>query len=329
MSAAFTAPTGEVVLSNGSRIAADAPAPSMPSSAELAAMGPTQRQNAFARAFGGVEVPVPLSETLAAAKAAPPSTVSRTPPSPGELEASRIASFDADMRAAGIQRPPGEARGAPVAPQVRDAQGRFLGDPPGVVQLKAAYAALPPAEREARAAQFQAELVEFFEGRQPGESRADFAARRGTQPPASAPSPGTPPPGQPPGDLGPDDPDAPYWNQARTDARGRLTTVGQQLEARIRQEFAAGTPQEQRDPANIDATNVALVSVRANEHGMAPVEAFHPDMLHGYQLPRLLADQHYDPDIIPQLARAKAAGITQAQLEQYVREDMRSRGYEV
>ena len=120
------------------------------------------------------------------------------PPTPKQLEkankpanvapydAKKVAAFDADQRAAGNQTAPPRA-----------ANGQFAAAPDldAIEKLSAVYKSLPAAEREAKRAQYQEELAEFYAGRRLGESRAAFQARRdGTAPPAAAliANPGSP-----------------------------------------------------------------------------------------------------------------------------------------
>lgn len=73
----------------------------------------------------------------------------------------------------------------------------------------------------------------------------------------------------------------------------------------------------------------ALMKVM-DSNGHAPVSAFSRAVTHGYTLPTLVAGQTYDAErLLPELAKARKAGISQAQVESYIREDMRSRGFKV
>jgi hypothetical protein len=124
---------------------------------------------------------------LLGGKSPPPTTASKAPPTPAELEATRranIADFDAEMRAKGLQ----------TAPQPRDASGRFASVPADQVDQRAleaaskAFAALPPVEREAKRAEYQTELRTIYEGRRLGESADAFRARQSGESPPAAPT---------------------------------------------------------------------------------------------------------------------------------------------
>lgn len=64
-----------------------------------------------------------------------------------------------------------------------------------------------------------------------------------------------------------------------------------------------------------------------NEHGMIPVERLNPAALSGYTLPRLIEGQHYDANVFADLASARAAGFTQAQVTAYIKAQMTKDGW--
>lgn len=64
--------------------------------------------------------------------------------------------------------------------------------------------------------------------------------------------------------------------------------------------------------------------------GHAPVSAFSPSVLHGYSLPQFVEGQTYNAEeLLPQLAAARKAGISQAQVNAFIRADMKARGFRV
>ncbi len=57
----------------------------------------------------------------------------------------------------------------------------------------------------------------------------------------------------------------------------------------------------------------------ANAEGIARVESFNTEALSGYTLPKYADDWGYPIEIIGQLAAARAAGVTQQQINQFIR----------
>ena len=118
------------------------------------------------------------------------------------------------------------------------------------------------------------------------------------------------------------------WSQPVAGKHYRaLTPVGEQLQRDVQAEFAKLSEAERYDPATIDLYNIALLHIHANENGRVALETFHPEMLHGFTLPRFLLDQHYPASIIHSLAHAQRAGISQAQLDVFIRADMVRQGW--
>lgn len=124
------------------------------------------------------------------------------------------------------------------------------------------------------------------------------------------------------------DPYSGPWSQPVSGKPHRaLTETGKKLEAAVRAEYAKLPDVARYDRATIDAYHVAILNIRANEHGRVAVHSFSPEMLHGYTLPSFLADQHYPASIIHSLAHARNAGISQAQLTAFIRADMVCNGW--
>jgi hypothetical protein len=247
-------------------------------------MSPVERHNAVAKSIGAPEVARPAGPIFgpqgltpataneyarhdAQAAKAPPTGAPAKPAA--STPAEKIAALDAELQAAGIQKTPQTPRapdGKFVAkPTVADVDASFID------ALNKAYRALTPAEREAKRAQYRAELQEGFEGRRLGESRANFLARA-----AGAP-------------------------------------------AQVPSEPAAQTytPKEWKDGHK---------SV-TDEDGWMPIDRVNPAELSGYTLPRLVEGQQFHSSVFAQLADARAAGFTQAQVDAYIKQQMKRDGF--
>lgn len=87
------------------------PSGPLPSREDMRDMSPTQLHNAFARAYGAPEQPIPAHERPS--RATPPAAPAA--PTPED----RIAAFDRDMQRAGIQTPPPQ----PALPVANDPRG--------------------------------------------------------------------------------------------------------------------------------------------------------------------------------------------------------------
>lgn len=204
-------------------------------------------------------------------------------PPPPQIDAGKIAQFDADMRREGHQM------------QIRGADGKFAAVSPdaldrvGIDTLNAAYMKimaplekLPPSTaRDNNMAKFrqqlQDELGEFHRGRRLGETRAQFKAREaGTTPPAAAPN-----------------------------------TTG----------FTpnAGGP----TLAQWEAAHRTVLDA----NGDLPLDRINPKALSGYTLPKLVEGQTYKSNVFRQLADARAAGITQGQVNAHIRAEAIREGW--
>lgn len=64
-----------------------------------------------------------------------------------------------------------------------------------------------------------------------------------------------------------------------------------------------------------------------NEHGMMPVARINPKGLSGYTLPKVIADQHYGPEIFGLLEDARAEGLSQKQVDGMIRAEMKRTGW--
>ncbi len=269
------------------------------------AMTPLERHNIVAAARGLPTVQRPAGIPFGPAQgetsaAAPAGTVAgkAPPPAPTELErANRIAEFDREMQATGKQL---------MMP--RDTSGRFATVQKAIDTRLAAFRALKPEQRtHAVRVQLERDLAPLYEQLQGAAADASSPPTGQQRAPAKA--------GQ--GAL----------SQAVAGAQHRgLTAAGQKLEGEVLAEFKALPPAKQRDPATIDLYNVAVVAIRANEHGKAHISVFHPAMLHGYRLPDFLngarGGQHYPATVINDLAKARAAGLSQQQVDAFIKTGM-------
>lgn len=64
-----------------------------------------------------------------------------------------------------------------------------------------------------------------------------------------------------------------------------------------------------------------------NEHGMIPIDRINKAGLSGYVLPKVIADQHYSPEIFALLADARAEGLTQKMVDGMIRAEMKRAGW--
>lgn len=122
------------------------------------------------------------------------------------------------------------------------------------------------------------------------------------------------------------------WSTPTPNALHRtLTADGQKFEKALLTEFRALPESERNDPQTRDDYNVALATIRQNEHGMVHVSAFNASMLHGYKLPDFLGKahggMHYPAKIIYALAEARRLGVTQQQLEREIRDNLVKDGW--
>ncbi len=270
-----------------------------------AAMSPLERHNVIAAARGLPTVQRPAGITFGPAQgetnaAAPAGTVGgkAPPPAPTELEqANRIAEFDREMQAVGKQLTP------------RDTSGRFATVQKAIDTRLAAFRGLKPEQRtKAVRVQLERDLVPLYE-------QLQGAAADASSPPTGQRQPAPANAGQ--GAL----------SQPVAGAQHRgLTAAGQKLEGEVLAEFKALPEAKRGDSATIDVYNSALVAIRANEHGRVHVSAFHPAMLHGYRLPDFVngakGGQHYPATVINDLAKARAAGLSQQQVDSFIRAGM-------
>lgn len=68
---------------------------------------------------------------------------------------------------------------------------------------------------------------------------------------------------------------------------------------------------------------------RAGADGFIPLEAIGSWATSGFTLPRLVEGQTYHSSVFAALADARAAGMTQRQVEDYIRTQMRQDGFNV
>lgn len=64
-----------------------------------------------------------------------------------------------------------------------------------------------------------------------------------------------------------------------------------------------------------------------DKDGWIPIDRVNSAALSGYTLPKLIEGQQYHSSVFAQLADARAAGLTQAQVESYIRQQMKRDGY--
>lgn len=64
-----------------------------------------------------------------------------------------------------------------------------------------------------------------------------------------------------------------------------------------------------------------------NEHGMIPFDRINKAGLSGYVLPKVIADQHYSPEIFALLADARAEGLTQKMVDGMIKAEMKRAGW--
>jgi hypothetical protein len=236
-------------------------------------MTPLERHNAMAKSMGAPIVERPsvnlfpvtgMTNGTAAelarrdAKAPPPSQAAlKAPPAPGD-DPGKLAAFDAEMRAKGLQRAPDGTFQPSAMVEV---------DQAALEALDKAYRAMTPKQREANRAVYRNDLRTIYEGRRNGETLAQFQARRDG-----------------------------------TDA----TPLAQ-----------SHTPQQWQEGHKSVTTF----------DGFIPLERINVAGLSGYTLPKLIEGQQYRADVFSMLADARAAGLTQAQVDAYIRHQMKREGH--
>lgn len=158
--------------------------------AVTSAMTPLERHNAIAKSMGVATIERPVAPPqfhidatvstmvrqgakLEAAKPATPAVPIHDP--------ARVAAFDAEMQAKGLQhqeqqRNP-DGTFAPGRPTVEVSSGEIQVDQAALDALNKAYRKLPPAEREAKRAIYQNDLKTLYEGRRLGETLTHWHAR--------------------------------------------------------------------------------------------------------------------------------------------------------
>lgn len=293
-------------------------------------MTPLERHNAVAASLGAPTVTPPRvslagpqghphvvasDEQTAMAMRAEPGTIGgkAAPPTPAQLEAAnkpgarpkadplgpaldkymqaqKIAKFDQEMRDKGLQTAP--TRGTPAAGEVDQAGVDALNA--GYKSKMAPYLQLSPSAAKDRAmeeirAQYNEELREFMvHGRRLSETRAAFKARQGTGTPAAK---------------------AGAWSTPGPDGSRIVTPAGKKMQKDLLDEFDA-LPANERTNAMCINYMAAVYKTIGDERGL--VHSMHLDAkyLSGYALPKGM----YSPEVLVDLARAKAAGFTQAQV---------------
>lgn len=212
-----------------------------------------------------------------------------------EAQAQKIAEFDAEMQAKGLQRTPGE--GAPA--------GEI--DTVGIEKLNARYKELMKGLESTAGnrdngkstidsirKQYQQELAEFYNGRRLSETRAQFQARQAKPATPAATGAAWSTPGE---------------NGART-----LTAAGTKMQNDLLAEYKA-LPAAQKTAATSRDYQIGVLKTIANERGMVSTAHIDAKFLSGYTLPK---GEFVTPEIIHDLARAKAIGLTQAQVNKII-----------
>lgn len=295
------------------------PTSPVPSLGELQGMTPTERHNAFARAYGAPQSPVPLHELSGRPASPPPSRPAA--PSPED----RIAAFDRDMQQQGIQQPSPQ----PALPVANDPKGHVTAQN-GVRIFNGQSVDAAAIERvnvdfRQEYGRLANELTKTAGGARAAIERQMTELSASYQGKLAALMPGQPE-AQPPADTEVSTEDfAKEYSVAAKDGTRTLNAAGQKLEQDVLAEFKALTPAEQEERR--DFYNIALVNLRADDRGMVHIDHFNPQTLHGYTLPKLIPDQHYSADIIDDLARARRLGLTQQQLNDEIARDMRVNGW--
>lgn len=247
--------------------------------------------------------------TARAMTAPPPTTVSRTP-SPQELEASRSAkleAFDSEMRQAGLQKP---LQQPPAQHQVRDSQGRFMGNTPAIEAVNAWYRALPADQRGGKLAEYESRLAAAMSD---GDTHSD---------PESQPGPAM----------------SGETALATLDAEFRVMSPAEQEANRedylsVRQDVANGATLRRLADGTLEAevSHPAAGAVPTyaqddswQQHvvdGQIDVSKLTLAHTANYRIPVFVKDQTLTVAAIDQLRQARAAGFTQQQVDSYFRQE--------
>lgn len=114
-------------------------------------------------------------------------------------------------------------------------------------------------------------------------------------------------------------------------AKGRIQQQMRELSSQHQAKLAAVMPGEAPAAAPVSeftpeqwAEGHASV---VDAEGFIPMERLNQAGLSGYKLPRFVADQTYHASIFAELAQARAAGITQQQLDAFLRADAVKQGW--
>lgn len=103
------------------------------------------------------------------------------------------------------------------------------------------------------------------------------------------------------------------WSTHDADGRTALTTAGEKRQADLLAEYAA-LPDAEKTASTGRDYQVAIYQLRANADGLVGAAQFAARDLSGYRLP----GGWYPPDTIHELAAARAAGISESQLDAFL-----------
>lgn len=104
------------------------------------------------------------------------------------------------------------------------------------------------------------------------------------------------------------------WSTPNADGSRTLTAAGQKMQADLLAEYNALPAAERGKAVTQRQYQEALYKTVANERGTVAAAHFMAKDLSGYQLPA----GEYTPDVIHDLARARAIGLTQEQVERII-----------
>lgn len=253
-------------------------------------MSARDRHNAVAKSMGAPEVARPAPPVFG-----PPGHTAAT--LQRLAQGDRAAEAAATAAALGVpQRPTVGAPSTQAAPETAGASPERMGTRTEVnVDLKAlqelhdVYRALSPEKREQARATYENDLATIYEGRRAGESLRDFRARQTAE--GAGMHAGRVPPAE--------------------------TSVQDHVPGREPSAPSQYTPSEwESGHASVTDAN-----------GYVPLERINAEALSGYTLPKIVEGQTYHKGVFAELAAARAAGITQEQINGFIEAQMRRDGF--
>jgi hypothetical protein len=128
---------------------------------------------------------------------------------------------------------------------------------------------------------------------------------------------------------------AAYENDLKSLAEGRVLTEKELNGLRSNGKLDSFLPEPKAPPAAAPAAATPQTPEQWTEahkehidsEGWIPFEKIDPKALSGYTLPNLIDGQHYNAGIFVTLRDARAAGVTQAQVDAFVRAQMKNDGW--